>query len=79
MISVSPIRRRLIMRLERLPQVITRTSLSRAHLYSLINRGAFPRPNRVGKRAVAWATEDIDEWINSRPLGGSWRSTQIGQ
>ena len=79
MISVSPIRRRLIMRLERLPQVIARTSLSRAHLYSLINRGAFPRPKRVGKRAVAWATEDIDEWINSRPLGGSWRSTQIGQ
>ena len=78
MISVSPIRRRLLMRLERLPQVMARTSLSRAHLYSLITRGAFPRPKRVGKRAVAWVSEDIDKWINSRPLGGSWRSTQNG-
>ena len=66
------------MRLERLPEVKALTSLSRAHLYSLITSGAFPRPKRVGKRAVAWVSADIDDWINSRPLGGSWRSTQNG-
>ena len=57
---------------------MARTSLSRAHLYSLITSGAFPRPKRVGKRAVAWVSEDIDEWIETRPLGGSWRSTPNG-
>ena len=66
------------MRLERLPEVMARTSLSRAHLYSLITSGTFPRPKRVGKRAVAWVSEDIDEWIETRPLGGSWRSTPNG-
>jgi prophage regulatory protein len=66
------------MRLERLPQVIARTSLSRAHLYNLISRDLFPRPKRVGKRAVAWLSQEIDEWIETRPPGGSWRSTPNG-
>ena len=66
------------MRLERLPEVMARTSLSRAHLYILITSGAFPRPKRVGKLAVAWVSEDIDEWSETRPLGGSWRSTPNG-
>jgi prophage regulatory protein len=66
------------MRLERLPEVIARTSLSRAHLYNLISRDLFPRPKRVGKRAVAWLSQEIDEWIETRPPGGSWRSTPNG-
>ena len=66
------------MRLERLPEVIARTSLSRAHLYNLISRDLFPRPKRVGKRAVAWLSHEIDEWIETRPPGGSWRSTPNG-
>jgi prophage regulatory protein len=66
------------MKLERLPQVIARTSLSRAHLYNLISRDLFPRPKRVGKRAVAWLSQEIDEWIETRPPGGSWRSTPNG-
>ena len=66
------------MRLERLPEVMARTSLSRAHLYSLITSGAFPRPKRVGKRAVAWVSEDTDEWIETRPLSGSRRSNPNG-
>lgn len=60
------------MKLERLPEVIARTSLSRAHLYNLISRDLFPRPKRVGKRAVAWLSQEIDTWIDSRPLGGTW-------
>lgn len=66
------------MKLERLPEVIARTSLSRAHLYNLISRDLFPRPKRVGKRAVAWLSQEIDEWIETRPPGGSWRSTPNG-
>ena len=60
------------MQLERLPQVMDRTSLSRAHLYALMQKGKFPKPRKVGKRAVAWRSEDVDNWIESCPEGGSW-------
>ncbi|WP_300547196.1 AlpA family phage regulatory protein [Roseovarius sp.] len=60
------------MQLERLPQVLQRTSLSRAHLYALMQRAEFPKPRKVGKRAVAWRSDEVDQWIESCPEGGSW-------
>lgn len=60
------------MQLERLPQVLQRTTLSRAHLYNLMSKGHFPKPCRIGKRAVGWRSDDVDQWIESRPEGGSW-------
>lgn len=38
------------------------TGLSRSLIYEMINRGEFPRPIRIGKRAVAWRESDIAEW-----------------
>ena len=29
-------------------------------------RGDFPRPLKIGKRAVAWPKSAIDEWIETR-------------
>lgn len=62
------------MQLERLPKVMERTSLSRAHVYALMQRGEFPKPRKVGKRAVAWRSDEVDSWIEGRPEGGSWTS-----
>lgn len=39
------------------------TGLSRTSLYRLMDEGGFPRPVRVGKRAVAWRTVDLEEWF----------------
>ena len=57
----------------RLPHVMKKVGVSRAHLYALISRGEFPRPISIGKRAVGWVANDIEEWIAARPLAGSWK------
>ena len=52
--------------------------LSRASIYRLVDTGDFPRPIRVGPRAVRWRLGDIEQWISERPLttGGSEASQQ---
>ncbi|MDA1348599.1 MAG: AlpA family transcriptional regulator [Chloroflexi bacterium] len=54
-------------RLERLPSVLARTGLGRSLFYEKIKAGDFPPPVRLGARAVAWRSDEIDAWIESRP------------
>ena len=56
------------MHLLRLKKVCDKTGLSRSSIYEAIKRGEFPKSVSIGKRAVAWKSTDIDEWIESRPL-----------
>lgn len=51
----------------RLPSVVNHVGLCKATIYKLISEGNFPRPKQLSKRAVAWHSEDIKDWINSRP------------
>lgn len=45
--------------------------LSRSSLYAAVKAGTFPSPLKIGKRAVAWRTSDINAWISSqRPETG---------
>ena len=53
-------------KLLRLPQVIEQVGLSRPTIYARIAEGTFPRPVRIGKRAVAWPSSVIDAWIEAR-------------
>ena len=55
----------------RRPEVETLTGLSRSTIYELITAGRFPRPLRIGKRAVGWTESCIQEWINSRDEAAS--------
>ena len=50
----------------RRPQVQERTGLSQASIYRLIRLGRFPRPIRIGVRAVGWRQEELEEWIKER-------------
>lgn len=50
----------------RRPAVQLLTGLSRAGLYAAMQRGEFPRPVKLGRRAVAWPRSAIDEWIQAR-------------
>jgi prophage regulatory protein len=50
----------------RRPDVQQRTGLSRSSLYNLIKEGRFPRPVQISDRSVAWISDDIDRWINTR-------------
>lgn len=52
--------------LERLPQVKARTGLSRSEIYRRIIAGDFPAQIRLGERASAWDSREIDHWITGR-------------
>lgn len=56
----------------KLPELVQRTKISRAAVYAMIARDEFPRPVRLGRRAVGWRVEDVEAWIADRPVGGSW-------
>jgi prophage regulatory protein len=51
----------------RRPAVQNATGLSRSSLYAMMDTGDFPRPVRIGKRAVAWPQTAIEDWLASRP------------
>jgi prophage regulatory protein len=57
----------MVERILRRPDVEKLTGLSRSTIYSMISEGAFPRPIRLGKRAVGWPASEIEEWLQSRP------------
>ncbi len=54
------------MKFLRLPEVKSRTGFSRSSIYLFVQNGTFPRPVRIGGRAVAWLETEIDEWIEAR-------------
>jgi prophage regulatory protein len=49
--------------ISRLPDVMARTGLSRSTIYQKIADGNFPRPIKLGPRAVGWDSHDVDGWI----------------
>ena len=53
-------------RLLRRPEVLAMTGLSKAMLYALIEQELFPRPVRIGRRAVAWWRSEVLAWMESR-------------
>ena len=55
----------------RRPDVERLTALSRTTIYRLMDDGAFPRPLKLGARAVAWRAAEIREWLTSRERGGA--------
>ncbi|CAD6511975.1 DNA binding protein [Escherichia coli] len=57
---------RQVQKLIRLPMVIEITGKSRARIYDDIKSDTFPKPIKIGPRAVAWIEEEIIDWIEER-------------
>lgn len=53
-------------KLLRLPEVLQITALSRSGLYSLLGKGEFPQPIKLGERINAWRDDDLQEWMDTR-------------
>ena len=51
----------------RRPAVEAITGLSRSSIYDMMDRGDFPRPVRIGKRAVAGPESSVSDWLSNRP------------
>ena len=55
-------------KLIRRPEVEKLTGLSRSSIYALMDRGEFPRPRRIGQRAVAWDEATLERWLATREV-----------
>lgn len=47
----------------KLPEVITRTTLSRSSIYLYVKRGLFPAPMKLGLRSTGWFESEIEDWL----------------
>lgn len=54
----------------RLPTVEAQTGLSKSEIYRRIKEGTFPKPLKLGARAVAWPAAQVDAWVKSLIQGG---------
>jgi prophage regulatory protein len=53
-------------RILRRSEVEAKTGFKRAHIYSLMKEGKFPKALRLGVRAVGWDSVEIEQWIAAR-------------
>lgn len=53
-------------RVMRRPDVLEATGLSTSTIYEMMAAGEFPKPIRLGKRAVGWPESVIREWLETR-------------
>jgi prophage regulatory protein len=52
--------------LNKLPQVLAKTGLSKSHLYALAQKGEFPKPIKLSERSSAWVESEVNDWIDAR-------------
>lgn len=57
-------------RLIRMPEVMSRTGMSRATIYRKQADGTFPKSIRLGHSMIAWYENDVNDWI-ANPM--EWR------
>ena len=62
------------------PRIIRRrevelvTRLSKASIYRQMHAGVFPKPVKLGERAVGWRADEISRWIETRERTGIGRT-----
>jgi len=52
----------MIKKIYRLPDVMNITGLSRSSIYLRISSNEFPKPVKLGRRAVGWPEDSIIAW-----------------
>ena len=50
----------------RRPKVQKRTGFAKSTLYAQIKAGNFPKPVKIGDRAVGWVESEVAEWQRQR-------------
>lgn len=49
----------------RLPEVRSRTGLSRSEIYRRVAAGRFPKPTKLGN-VSAWSSDEVTRWVQAR-------------
>ena len=52
----------MIKKLYRLPEVMNMTGLSRSSIYLRVSTDEFPKPVKIGRRAIGWPEDSIIAW-----------------
>ena len=52
----------MIKKMYRLPEVMNMTGLSRSSIYLRVSTDEFPKPVKIGRRAVGWPEDSIIAW-----------------
>ncbi|WP_164271854.1 AlpA family phage regulatory protein [Stenotrophomonas sp. B1-1] len=60
----------------RRPEVLSRTGVSRSHLYWLMDRGQFPRSFPLSPRVTVWLESDVDAWIAAQIPANNKRASR---
>jgi len=47
-------------------EVEARIGLARSTIYAMMADDRFPRPVKIGRRAVGWIEEDINNWLRNK-------------
>lgn len=47
-------------------EVEARIGLAYSTIYVMMADGKFPRPIKIGRRAVGWIEEDINNWLSNK-------------
>ncbi len=50
----------------RIRSVQSMVGLSRSTIYAMIADGSFPKPIKLGKRAVGWMESEVLHWLEER-------------
>jgi len=59
----------------RMAEVLDKIGFGETTLNELIAGGTFPKPARIGTRAVRWSENEVDEWIAARLAGREGEAT----
>ena len=64
----------MVKKIYRLPEVISLTGLSRSSIYLRISVQEFPKPIKIGRRAVGWSEDSLIAW-QADIMGGSYANS----
>ncbi len=56
----------MIQMMYRLPEVKKRMGLSRSSIYLQMTQGLFPKPVKLGSRAVGWPSDEVETILKAR-------------
>lgn len=54
--------------LYRKPAVLLLTGMGATWLHAEVKAGRFPKPVKIGSRAVAWRRSEVHAWLSSREV-----------
>ena len=52
-------------------QLEERLGLTRSSIYKMMDDGEFPRPMKIGRRAVGWRADEIAQWLEQQQEASS--------